>query len=399
MKTLLTILTVFLTVTGISGVTQVMANELSGDIAVEYRFFSDDSLHPGQKKDNASIAVQSEYYHEWENGAAFTFVPFVRLDSEDSERTHFDIRELNALWVADSWEMRIGIGKVFWGATEFVHLVDIINQADFAEAVDGEDKLGQPMVHFSMPKDWGTLDMFLLPYFRERTFPGTKGRLRSSLVVDTDHPKYENDDEERHMDFALRYSHSIGNTDLGIYHFKGTGREPTLIPGLDEEGKPVLFPFYEQIDQTGADFQVVAGEWLLKFEALYRTGQGEFFFSGVGGFEYTFTRFAETSMDLGVIGEYVYDDRGDDASTPYANDIMFGLRLAVNDMASSEVLVGMVQDSEKSSRAVSLEASRRFGDRWKAILEAGLFSDISDSDLLYDLRDDDYIRLEIACYF
>ncbi len=141
-------------------------------MAIQGRFFPQAPLDPEQKRNSGSLAVQPEYYHEWENGSSFTFVPFARIDSADSERTHFDIRELNYLWLTDSWELRAGIGKVFWGTTEFVHLVDIINQTDGVESVDGEEKLGQPMIQLSIVRDWGALELFVLPYFRERTYPG-----------------------------------------------------------------------------------------------------------------------------------------------------------------------------------------------------------------------------------
>ena len=71
------------------------------------------------------------------------------------------------------------------------HRVDYINQTDGVEDVDGEDKLGQPMLNLGLQRDWGDLNFFYLPYFRERTFPGTKGRLRAPLVVDTDRARYE----------------------------------------------------------------------------------------------------------------------------------------------------------------------------------------------------------------
>ena len=93
----------------------------------------------------------------------------------DSERTHFDIRELFGLWVFERWELGVGIRKVFWGVTESQHLVDIINQTDLVDSIDGEEKLGQPMVNVSIPHEWGTVDLFILPYFRERTFPGRDG--------------------------------------------------------------------------------------------------------------------------------------------------------------------------------------------------------------------------------
>lgn len=376
-----------------------VAHELSGYAAVEGRAFFNDALFPKQKRDSASFALQPEYYHEWESGSSFIFVPFARVDSADSGRTHLDMRELNYLYLGNNWELRFGFGKVFWGITEFVHLVDIINQTDLVENIDGEEKLGQPMIHLSVPRDWGVVDMFVLPYFRERTFAGSKGRLRSALLVDTDRARYESSAEERHVDFAIRYSHTIGDWDAGIYNFNGTGREPTLLFGSDGNGNPTLIPFYEQINQTGLDLQLVAGEWLWKLEALYRTGQGDSFFASVGGFEYTFVGIAETRMDLGIIGEWAYDVRGDSAPTAFENDLMLGLRLAVNDAASAELLSGLLQDLNNSSRVLSLEASRRFGDNWKATLEARGFFNLPESDPLFSLRNDDFIQFELAYYY
>jgi len=270
---------------------------------------------------------------------------------------------LNYLWLGDSWELRVGIGKVFWGVTEFVHLVDIINQTDLVEDIDGEDKLGQPMVDLSLPMDWGTIDLFILAYFRERTFPGPDGRLRSPLVVDTDNPMYESGAEERHVDFAVRYSQSIGDWEIGLSHFRGTGREPTLLPGSNE-------------GQADDDF-----------------------FSGAFGFEYTFSGIFNTPADVGVIAEYIRDERGEEATTPFQSDVAIGVRLSFNDPASSEALIGVVQDVESSARLITIEASRRFGSTWKANLELGAFSDIPSDDPLYGLREDDYLRLELAYYF
>jgi hypothetical protein len=388
-----------LLVFGFINASGAVAHDLSGYMAAEGRFFFNDPLFPKQERNDASVAIQPEYYHEWENGSSFTATLFARLDSADSERTHFDVRELNYLWVADSWELRVGIGKVFWGVTEFVHLVDIINQTDLVEDIDGEEKLGQPMVNFSLLRDWGTIDLFVLPYFRERTFPGTEGRLRSSPLIDTDNPAYESADEERHIDFAVRYSHTIGDWDFGVYNFNGTGREPTLLLGLNDEGQPVLIPFYEQINETGLDLQMVSGNWLWKLEVLYRTGQGDDFFAGVGGFEYSFVNIAQTGMDLGLIAEWAYDERGQEATTGFQNDAIIGLRLAVNDAASSELLIGFSQDLESTARLLSVEASRRFGNNWLLSIESRAFFDLPEDDLFYSMRDDDYLQIELAYYF
>ncbi|CAD7854445.1 MAG: hypothetical protein [Olavius algarvensis Gamma 1 endosymbiont] len=218
--------------------------EWSGNLAVEARIFPFDAQWPGQENGGPSLSLQPEFRHRWRDGKrGLTIIPFLRIDSTDEERTHADIRELNYLHVTDGWEIRAGIDKVFWGVTESQHLVDIVNQTDLVENIDGEDKLGQPMVRVTKVLENGALDLFLLPWFRERTFPGSEGRLRAPLVVDTDQAHYESDQEERHPDYALRWNQTRGAVDLALSWFAGTARNPQLRPGA-KHGKPVLIPHY-----------------------------------------------------------------------------------------------------------------------------------------------------------
>jgi len=376
------------------------ANELAGHVSAEARLFVHAPLYQDQEHNNGSIALAPEYFHEWESGMRFIFIPFARIDSADSERTHFDIRELNVLLLGDTWELRLGIGKVFWGVTEFVHLVDIINQTDLVESIRGEDKLGQPMVHLSVPADWGVLDFFALPYFRERTFPGSKGRLRPPLAVDTDNPLYESGAEEHHFDFALRYSQVFALGDLGIYYFRGTSRDPLLLPSFNVAEDPVLLPFYQLMDQFGMDLQVVAGNWLWKLEALYQDNETVSYWAATGGFEYTFIGIADSLMDLGIITEYVYDDRGEEAATSFENDLVLGLRLAVNDAAGTEFLAGLSFDLDNRGSVLQLEASRRLGSNTKIVLEGWGFFNTDPADYeLYSIRDDAFLRLQLFYYF
>ncbi len=78
---------------------------------------------------------------------------------------------------------------------------------------------------------------------------------------------------------------------------------------------------------------------------------------------------------------------------------MFGLRIAVNDIGSTEALLGVVQDIDTPARTLFIESSRRFGDHLKVGLEASLFSELPAADLLYGLRDDDFIKIEAAYWF
>jgi len=327
-------------------------------------------------------------------------VPFARWDQNDEERTHADIRELTWLKAEDTWELRVGIRKLFWGVTESQHLVDIINQTDLVEAPDGEEKLGQPMINLALIKDWGTVDLYILPGFRERTFPGVDGRLRSTLPIDTDNAIYESSQEDRHIDYAVRWSHVLGDWDVGVSYFNGTSRDPRFIPNAGIPSlSTALIPVYDLIEQWGIDLQATLDNWLWKIEAINHSGQGESYYATTGGFEYTFYSIIESQYDLGIISEVLYDDRGDNATTPFADDVLIGARLTLNDVQSTEFLLGVIFDSDNSSRLLSFESSRRFGNKWKATLEGQAFINIPDNSLLSGLKDDNYLQFEIVRYF
>jgi len=380
-------------------------DRLSGYVAGEGRLFFQDALYPGQRDQNVSVAAQPEYYHRWTGGSAFTFTPFGRVDSADPERTHWDIRELNILYPYEDWYFRVGITRVFWGATEFVHLVDVVNQTDWIEHIDGEDKLGQPLLEFSCTKDWGTINLLAMPYFRERTFPGRKGRLRPEIVIDTDATIYRSPSEERDISMVGRYSRSFGSLDFGIYLFRGTARDPLLVPSdflnPDDPGPVRLIPFYEQATRVGTDLQWATGNWLWKLEALYHSGFLDPYVAATGGCEYTFWGVADSKTDLGLLAEYAWDERGDDPTTTsmFDNDLFLGMRLTPNDVANTQFLAGIMQDLGEAEQVLSIEASRRFGSHWRLSVEAWFFLSTPQDSLLYDLRGDDFVRAELAYHF
>jgi hypothetical protein len=372
--------------------------ELGGMVALELTQFMERPLYEGQDRNTISVMAQPEYFHVFSDGSSITIAPFLRYDSSDPERTHFDIREMNFHLVRDSIEIRTGIGRVFWGATEFVHLVDVINQTDLVESIDGEEKLGQPMIQFIRPFKAASVEFFVLPYFRERTFPGKGGRFRPSLQIDTGNALYEDDEKERHVDFAARFTATAGVGDLGLSYFRGTGRDPTFIPSLDSTGTLILVPYYEQTEQIGTDIQAVFGPWLFKLEGFKRTGQGDRFYAASSGLEYTISGIFGSVYDLGAILEYAHDSRGVDSASAFQNDIMLGLRLALNDTSGTDALFGYIHDIDYSSKVVRFEGSRRIGNNIKLNLESGLFLEMDRDDILYDLRNDDYIQMTLSYY-
>ena len=381
---------------------QISAAEWDSEVSVEVRSFLNDSQRPNQKNENPSLSFQTEFYHDWDDdNQRFVFKPFARVDNLDDERTHFDLREFywRKSFEDKNLDVKIGLSKVFWGVTESVHLVDIINQNDGVENLDGEDKLGQPMVNLTLDKDWGIVDFFILPYFRERTYPSLDGRPSLPFKINSDNPLYASGAEEEHVDLALRYAQVFGDWDIGISHFSGTSREPLLISSLTSSGIE-LTPYYDQIEQSALDIQATLENWLWKLELISNKGtQQDRYMALAGGFEYSFYDLKEIGIDLGVIAEYLFDDRNENSTSTFQNDVFIGGRFAFNDENSSDLLAGVVYDLDNQTRFFSIEASMRVGQNMKASLESRFFTVDDTNDTFFSIKDDDYIGINLTRYF
>lgn len=375
------------------------AGDFSGNVSMEYRrFFSEKPLEEPARH-STSLALEPGLTHAWLGGDLQLDVEgFWRGGSSDEKRDHGDIRVLSLNYAAESYELRAGIRKVFWGVTESRHLVDIINQTDQLEGFDGEDKLGQAMLNLALIGDAATLDVFVLPGFRERAWPAAGSRPGPGLPVAAEDTLYESADEERHVDYALRCAVTLGDWDLGLSWFRGTGREPRLLPQLAASG-PVLIPYYYIIEQTGVDLQATLGNWLWKLEAIHQNGLGEDYAAAVAGFEYSFFDIRGSGADLGLILEYLHDDRNAQATTPFENDLMLGARLALNDVQSSEALLGIIRDLDSNEYLLSMELSRRLGRQWKVGLEAYGFGETERDSLMSGFERDDFVQVNVFWYF
>ncbi|HEX7036939.1 MAG TPA: SPOR domain-containing protein [Pseudomonadales bacterium] len=382
------------------------------DVGLQTRSYAERGLD-GQDRFQPSVSLRLEYHRAWDDGRqSLTVTPFVRIDQDDRERTHADLRELFWTRVGDGWELHVGARQLFWGVTEFNHLIDIVNQTDLVENIDGEDKLGQPMVQLSLLRSWGTVDLIAMSGFRERTFPGPDGRLRTPVEVDTDRARYESGAGRGRVDGVIRWSHYLGPLSVGVYHFSGTGRDPQFALDLSG-GEAVLIPEYHVIDQTGLDAQLLVGDWAWKLEALRRSGHGDRYHAFTAGFERTLVGVLGSRTDLGLVVEYMYDQRDEAAfDTLFEHDLALGGRWRLNDAADTTALAGVIWDVETDEYVVTLEANRRLGPSWLAVLEARVFAgtepltgaaalaELLDGDSKSGfLQQDDFIQLELTRYF
>ena len=371
---------------------QLIVGEIIGELSFDNRYFFNAGLQE-QKKNHTSFSFSPEIFKD-DSNKIFHFKAKLRKDSEDSGRDLNDIQELYLINILEDKEIKFGVSKEFWGVTETSHRVDIINQTDFTEGFDGEEKLGQPMIKISLERQWGLLDIYTLLGFRERNFSGNKGRLRLPLSINEKGPLYSSSSKNKRADFAIRWSNYYDDFDIAISHFSGTSREPRFLPSANKINE--LVPIYEVIDQTGLEIQYLLDGLAIKGEVISRSGQGERFSAATYGFEYTQVGVLQTRIDLGWVVEFNHDDRLE--SSPF----VLGTRFSFNDIYDSQILSGFIVNDKSKELGFLLEASRRIGECCMLSLE-GIYFDDTDEDngqkkLFQAFKDDDFLRAEFIYY-
>lgn len=424
--------------------------KLSSSVEAEARYF----YQAEGETFSPSLAGRAELFHDWADGKErFVAEVFARVDEQDRSRTHADAREFYIQGIGETLEMKLGLSRVFWGVTESRHLVDVINQSDFVEDLEAENKLGQPMFNVTHIGGYGTVDFFLLPYQRARTFPGPQGHPRVPFPFAPEEARYESPRGQHHLDTALRYRNSFGPLDLGLAWFDGTAREPRILPCLrrgsgfagtetqancdilsgivipespfpppvtallqalglapsneDVEAEItaevlrniVLVPAYDRLRQISLDAQYVHESWALKLETLLREQGGESTWAATGGFEYTLPDWFETGWDISALAEYNYDERADFLTTRYDNDAFVGTRFGFNDEAGTQILAGGLVDRSGKDQLWQIEASRRFGDAWLGSLKLRVFEQVPQEGFTGFLEREDMLSLKLERFF
>lgn len=407
---------------------------------------------------SAAATFEHHVYIRERGGLSHTldFVAFGRYaDGAEAVRKHADLREFSYIRATRNSELRFGMARAFWGVTEAVHIVDILNQDDALEDIDGEDKLGQPLLAGSYRLGPGRLGAVVLPRFRPREF-GPGFRALSPFPIAAEQARYEDPRARKHVDYALRWTQRLGDLDLGLSWFEGTGREPVLQPcARAGSGRPgtsdtqancdlgqafappqttpledaaidlfallglgpsreeleqdfieaaqadvVLIPHYDQIRQLGLEAQWLQGNAAWKFEGRLREQRGERQLAFAAGLEYSLGTFVNDLLDIGLLLEYLYDDRpADTYLTLFDDDIFIGTRILGNDVAGTQLLGGVIVDRDSRDLFWSLEASRRLGGSTRLVFETRGLEPRGDSATGQLLNDIDQARLAWELYF
>lgn len=398
-----------------------------GNVSSELTWFPQSSVSTADWKLNTSFAAEVELSQELTDNILLTAHPFLRWDQQDDERTVAGVRELLVSVTGDSWEFNAGLGRVFWGVTESHNPVDIINQTDIVEDLTGDEKLGEPMINLNwFIDDYGEFGVFLLPRFQERTTIGENGRPNPGITIDPGLTTFESSDGEDEIGYALRWTRSFDAWDIGLHYFDGTSRDPTFIPQVTATGA-VLAPRYSLLRQTGIDALGLYGDLAVKAEVIHQTGgEIESHAQAVTGIEYTlvgllsplqeneklpedwctpdtrnpFKKLAcNDRIDLGLVLEYLRDQRGTDSNQIFQNDLLLGFRFAFNDTATSDALFGILQDLDGGATTLSIEASTRLFDSYRLKIFGQRFVNTDNDTVLDVFERESFLQVDFSYFF
>jgi len=375
--------------------------DTSGAADLQIRYFPDGGAWQSQDDQWDPVIHVSPEFDGTQEDWTYTFRPKIKIDIRRPERSEFDVGELSLSWEENNTSVQVGMVKTFWGVTESRHLVDIINQSDLREDMDGEDKFGQAMISIYQTTALGDFELIYLPLFRDRKFPSTEGRLRLPARLLTSASIYDGEKSSGwRNDLALRYSKYLGSWDVGVHLFCGLSREPRFVQYIDLGS---VAPVYDNLRQIGLDLQYTGERTLYKLELIGRDELNSSNFAAVGGIEHTFYGAFASSADVGILIEYLYDGRRDaEGDVPVEvgdNDIFIGSRVALNDVQDTQGIVGVMYDLTHETLVGSIELSRRIGEQWTLEIEGRWLQDVSLSDPLYAYQSDSNLTARVAWRF
>lgn len=310
---------------------------------------------------------------------------------------YFDPTIAKISWLEDSYQIDIGYDLVYWGVTEGINVINLVNQRDQIRDYFLKQGLGQLMVSASYFGDYITVDTYILPKFEELNFGGTQRPWGLGLPVDDSQTTYESSQGEYHTDYAARLSGMMDNLEYGLTYFNGTYRKPLY--RIDESAQ-YLVPHYIQGSVVGLDAQYIMGSNIYKLELGYfKPNSFESYVSTAFGVERTLDSSLFGDGDSTVYIEYYYDSRQNDNTVTFQNDLFLSYKYSTYNAFEVETMIGSIVDTQYGGVIGTFEVAGKITNEIKASLKC-LFFDASDTeDSLFYSKNFDQISLGVHWYY
>lgn len=376
---------------------------LSGFMAEEGRAYTSSPEYPGQSTlgvqstATAELKLTAERLTSWMDCFATVYG---RYDGLDQNRSIVDPHVVKCRARGSNWSLSVGYDVESWGLLEFASPSDVLNQRDLNDDIVTKRKLGQPMANLTVRTSGGTFNLYSLVGFTPLSFPGPTGRLRSFLAVDTEHTTYGSSLGRALPGGAARYSNAFGQLRLNAGYFFGYRPTPDFEAGLDAQGRPFLRPAYPLEHQGSLEVQATLGDLLLKGESALRlNSDGSYASAAFGvGLEYDVGTLFKGGQTVSVLLEYHKDTRTRTLIVPFTNDLIGGVRVALNDVRATELTAWAdLGFPDVGAQVVAVDASTRILDGLRGAV--GFRGMPAQTGPFRDLKRDNYLTLRLTSFF
>ncbi|WP_067515192.1 hypothetical protein [Endozoicomonas ascidiicola] len=315
----------------------------------------------------------------------------------DYNEGYFDPTIAKVTWSNSSFRYDVGYDLVYWGVTEGINIVNVINQRDQIRDYFLKQGLGQSMISASYLGDDINLETYILPKFEELNFGGTRRPWGLGVPVDGSQSTYESDKGKRHIDYAARISGMIGELEYGIIYFDGTYKKS--IYRLDES-TGFLVPHYILGKTVGLDAQYISGSNIYKLEIAHFTPNS---FKSYVSFAVGVERVLETSLngsgESTVYFEYYYDTRQNDNSVAFQNDLFIAYKHSTYNAYDIETTIGGIVDVEFGGLIGTFNMTGKISRNLKLEFELIYFNSIKTQDALFYSKHFDQASLTLSLHY
>jgi hypothetical protein len=359
-----------------------------GEIRLESRVFNDDEVD-STRDEGYGIATSLEVKYENQKNVTANFQLFTRIDNKDDSRNTVFLQEANVGYNFGNVEFKLGPQIINWSATEAFHPVDSVNSRNLDSDFESSEKIGETMIQLGYLFEESSLTLYYFPLLEENIFPANSNRLflfpnglvlGEALFLKEDGEFYDGNEAEQ---WGARFDISLGALDLSIHSISHINRsKPVLIAGVSGNVHPTYIP----VVQTGGTIQWPLESWVIKVEGAYFDfqdkvstiyGDVEQLRHGEAavGLEYGWNHENgwETSVILEANGITGLDKPQRQSLSAFQNDSLLGVRLALNNEDSGELLFTVISDNERSHEQMyNFKYSQRLTDVWSIKMGARL---------------------------
>jgi hypothetical protein len=311
---------------------------------------------------NTKLSYENEYF---KTDATVEFL----YSSEYKKRRYLLLNELYLTKEFDDYSFTIGKELKYWGELEGYNIADVYNQKNyFKDPFDKSAKLGSIGANITRYFEENSLELGVKLYEQDINYPQNEMPY-APLPMDYT-KKLQTSDARYTPTFYLKANFVTdelvdSETSLIFWHGYDTKRYFTPISST------TLAQYAYRVKKVLLFSHIVVGDTIFKTELAYTdvskdTKMSDYTQLSVGAEHSVYDIFGSDITFYGEYYKYLYTDdkkiKNVDISEVYDNDIFLALRLNFNDIGSSDMKFGILQDLDKAESVFKVDFHSRVRD-------------------------------------